>query len=86
MITRVYCLPRSSSDFFGSDRIGSEWFLKFGSDRIRTGSFRIGSDSNFKLYQLSDWELPIRSDPHTFIEGFLDFYVLIKQEQELHES
>ena len=47
-----------------SDRIGTEWFLKFGSDRIRTGSFRIGSDSDFKIYQLSDWELPIRSDAH----------------------
>ena len=49
-----------------SDRIGSEWFLKFGSDRNRTGSFRIGSDSDFKIYQLSDWELPIRSDAHLY--------------------
>ena len=45
--------PRSPSDFFGSDR-------------IRTGSFRIGSDSDFKIYQLSDWELPNLSDAHLY--------------------
>ena len=52
---------------FGFFRIGSEWFLKFGSDRIRTGSFRIGSDSDFKIYQLSDWELLIQSDAHLLV-------------------
>ena len=50
--------------------------------KIRIGSdsdwiIRIGWDSDFKIYQLSDWELPIRSDAHFYFVMFLVFFYFV---------
>ena len=42
--------------------------------RIGFGLDHFGSDSDFKIYQLSDWELPIRSDAHLYSRFQITFH------------
>ena len=49
--------------------------------RIGFGLDHIGSDSDFKIYQLSDWELPIRSDAHLYSVTLLIIFQTLSKTQ-----